>query len=68
MAKLNPYIRIRDAAQKGVGVHLTADEAWYLSQDSCIATVAQITDDGETSDSGSYFVTKSGFVDKEPSQ
>ena len=59
----NPYIRIVRAAGRGVGVHLTADECHYLAQDSSIATVAAITDEGGESNGGGFIVTKSGFID-----
>ena len=59
----NPYIRIINAAKRGVGVRLTAEECYYLAQDDSIVQVATRTADGEESDGGGFVVTKSGFVD-----
>ncbi|RKD69021.1 hypothetical protein [Rhizobium sp. WW_1] len=68
MAKLNPYIRIMRAADRGGVVRLTAKEVWYLSQDSSIAAVATLTEDLQIADAGGFFVTKTGFIDKDSSQ
>jgi len=68
MAKLNPYIRIMRAADRGGTVRLTPKEVLRMSQDSSIAAVAAMTMERETCDGGSFFITKSGFVDKDSSQ
>lgn len=68
MAKLNPYIRIMRAADRGGFVRLTAKEVWYLAQDSAIAAVAAQTEVRQTCENGSYFVTKTGFIDKDSTQ
>ena len=64
MSKLNPYIRIFEAAGRGVGVRLTVDECHYLAQDSSIVAVAERTKAGDESDGGGFIVTKRGFVEK----
>ncbi|MEZ2132738.1 MULTISPECIES: hypothetical protein [unclassified Sinorhizobium] len=68
MGKFNPYIRIMLAADKGVGVRLSAQEVAYLAQDSAIAKVSDNTMIGLDVDGGGFFVTKSGFEPKEPSR
>lgn len=37
----NPWIAIMVASENGAGLHLTADEVRWLSQDGAIATCAQ---------------------------
>lgn len=59
----NPYIRIMKAAERGVGVRITAEECRYLAQDDSIVQVAAQTIVGEQCDGGGFVVTKSGFVD-----
>ena len=36
-----PHQRIMDAARRGAGLRLTADEVWELSQDDAIARAAE---------------------------
>jgi hypothetical protein len=38
--KLNPWQKIMRAAQRGTGLHLTADEVWQLSRDDAIEQAA----------------------------
>lgn len=66
MSKLNPYIRIVEAAKEGKGVVLTREEVFYLAQDDAIANVAISTRDfDERVENGSYYVDKYGFVEKD---
>lgn len=46
--KLTPYQRIVRAARNGVGVHINADEAWQMAQDTAIAQRAEWDDDPES--------------------
>lgn len=62
--KLNPYVRIMQAAERGVGVRLTAEDVYYLAQDDAIVSVATNTLDGTAVDGGGYNVTKRGFEPK----
>lgn len=60
--KLNPYIRIIEAAKRGVGVKLTADEVYWMACDDAISQVAAQTAEGEECEGGAHKVTREGFV------
>jgi hypothetical protein len=60
--KRNPYIRIIEAAKRGVGVKLTADEVYWMACDDAIVQVATQTDEGDECISGAYKVAREGFV------
>lgn len=45
MSRLDPYNRIMEAAKKGCGVHLSADEVWYLHLDDAIQTHAMLLEE-----------------------
>lgn len=62
--KLNAYVRILQAAEKGRGVTLSASDVLYMAQDDAIVTLAQRTLDGEVVDGGLFRVTKTGFEPK----
>lgn len=66
MAKRNPYIRIIEAAKRGVGVRLTAEEVFYLSQDEAIQTAASNILVGDFVGAAHYRATLTGFEDLEP--
>lgn len=62
---LSPYIRIMQAAEKGAGVRLSAEDVFYMAQDSSISQVAHNVLNGIEVDGGGFIVAKDGFYPKE---
>jgi hypothetical protein len=63
--KRNPYVRIIEAAKRGVGVKLSAEEVHYLAQDSAIETAAFNSSQGMECGGADYRVTLAGFEEKD---
>lgn len=63
--RLNPYLRIMQGAKSGKGVHLSADEVYFMSFDSSIAQTAANLLDGSEVNGGFYTADKNGFNRKE---
>jgi hypothetical protein len=63
--KRNPYIRIVEAAKRGIGVRLSADEVYYLAQDGAIETAASNIAAGDFVGAGHYRATFTGFEEVE---
>jgi hypothetical protein len=59
----NPYIRIMQAAEQGRGVVLSANEVYYMAQDSAIETVAANLMGGIETGMGHFRLTPEGFED-----